>query len=174
MFDDVTPFGSISYSVYSMPLRPATTSDIEPLARLWHDAWQDGHAAVAPPELLSLRTPENFRERVPALLPATTVFDDNGVLLGFCTIEGDELNQLFVARPARGTGIAAELLADGEKRLRESGAVTAWLACAIGNERAARFYTKCGWHNAGPVVTDIPAPTGTIHLDVWRFEKDLA
>src|SRR5690606_6869216 len=102
--------GAFRQFIHQMPLRPATTSDTEPLARLWYDAWQDGHAAVAPPALLALRTPVNFRERVPALLPATTVFEDNAALLGFCTVEGDELNQLFVARSARGTGIAADLL----------------------------------------------------------------
>jgi GNAT superfamily N-acetyltransferase len=156
-----------------MPLRPATTSDTEPLARLWYDAWQDGHAAVAPPDLLRLRTFENFRARVPALLPSTTVFEDNGELLGFCTVEGDELNQLFVARSARGTGIAAELLADGENRLHKSGVTTAWLACAMGNDRAARFYTKCGWVNTGPAISLIDAPGQKIEIEIWRFEKTL-
>ena len=156
-----------------MPLRPASASDIEPLARLWYHAWQDGHAAVAPPELLHLRTYENFRERVPALLPATTVFEEGGEIFGFCTIEADELNQLFVARPARGTGVAAKLLADGEKRLHESGVATAWLACAIGNDRAARFYTKRGWVNTGPALSLIDAPGKKIEIEIWRFERTL-
>jgi len=156
-----------------MPLRPATTSDTDPLARLWYDAWQDGHSAVAPADLLRLRTFDNFRTRGPALLPATTVFENDGELLGFCTVEGDELNQLFVARSARGTGIAAELLADGEKRLHKSGVTTAWLACAIGNDRAARFYTKCGWVNTGAAISLINAPGKKIEIEIWRFEKTL-
>ena len=48
---------------------------------------------------------------------------------------------------------------------------TAWLACAIGNDRAARFYEKSGWHIARTFVSELPVPDGIFPLEVWRYEK---
>jgi GNAT superfamily N-acetyltransferase len=90
-----------------------------------------------------------------------------------CLIQEDELNQLYVAARVRGLGVAARLLADGEEQLRGKGVKTAWLACAIGNERAARFYEKHGWRRAGNVVIHLEIPGGMFPLEVWRYEKDL-
>ncbi|MDZ5695843.1 GNAT family N-acetyltransferase [Chelativorans sp. M5D2P16] len=81
----------------------------------------------------------------------------------------------FSCRPeARGSGVAAALIADAEARLAGSGVETAWLACAIGNERAARFYEKSGWRLAGTVVNQAETSTGPFPLEVWRYEKRLA
>ena len=78
-----------------------------------------------------------------------------------------------MARAARGSGVAAQLLADAEKRLAGRGVTTAWLACAIGNDRAARFYEKQGWRRAGTVVNVADTAQGGFPLEVWRYEKDL-
>jgi ribosomal protein S18 acetylase RimI-like enzyme len=88
-------------------------------------------------------------------------------------LKGDELYQLYVSAQSRGSGVAAALVADAEERLAESGVTTAWLACAIGNERAARFYEKCGWRRIGVVVSELEIPSGILPLDVWRYEKSL-
>jgi GNAT superfamily N-acetyltransferase len=92
---------------------------------------------------------------------------------GFCITRDDELYQLFVAAESRGSGVAAALLADGEARLAECGVATAWLACAIGNERAARFYEKWGWRPVGNVVIQLDTSSGQFPLEVWRYEKRL-
>jgi RimJ/RimL family protein N-acetyltransferase len=63
------------------------------------------------------------------------------------------------------------LLADAEARLSELGVETAWLACAIGNARAARFYEKCGWRRAGTMINHAETSSGTFPLEVWRYEK---
>jgi len=86
-------------------------------------------------------------------------------------IKGDELYQLYVSSQFRGSGVAAALIADAEERLAESGVTTAWLDCAIGNERAARFYEKCGWQRTGIVVSELETPNGIFPLEVWRYEK---
>jgi RimJ/RimL family protein N-acetyltransferase len=57
--------------------------------------------------------------------------------------------------------------------LAQSGVAVAWLACAIGNERAARFYEKRGWTRAGTIVNRLNTPEGEYLLDVWRYEKRL-
>jgi ribosomal protein S18 acetylase RimI-like enzyme len=79
-----------------------------------------------------------------------------------------------VSAPARGTGVAAALIADAEQQLAASGVDVAWLACAVGNVRAARFYEKSGWRRARTVVSELVTPAGTIRLRVWRYEKALA
>jgi ribosomal protein S18 acetylase RimI-like enzyme len=96
-----------------------------------------------------------------------------GEPVGFYVVKDDELYQLFVAAEARGTGVAAALMTDAEAQLAQSGVETAWLACAIGNERAARFYEKCGWRRVGTMSNEAETSEGTFLLQVWRYEKDL-
>jgi len=47
----------------------------------------------------------------------------------------------------------------------------AWLACAIGNERAARFYEKCGWHRTGVVTSRLDAPSGNFSAASLALRK---
>src|ERR1044072_6354041 len=132
----------------AMSVRPAAEAEIEHLARLWHEGWHDAHASLAPAGLVRARTLDSFRERMAAALADTFVIGAPGAPSGFSMLKGDELYQFYVARAARGSGIAAALIADAEARLAGRGVATAWLACGIGNDRAARFYEKCGWGRA--------------------------
>ncbi len=143
------------------------------LAEIWHDTWHEAHAAIVPLQVTNVRTLESFQRRLQAALPAVRVVGPKGAPVGFSIVKGDELYQLFVSAMARGSGVAAALIADAEARLRASGVEVAWLACAIGNDRAARFYEKCGWHRAGTIVHDLDTPDGNFPLEVWRYEKTL-
>jgi ribosomal protein S18 acetylase RimI-like enzyme len=154
-------------------VRDADDIEIELLARLWHDGWQDAHARILPAELARHRTLESFRKRLIDNLAHTRVSGPLGRPAGFCMLKQDELYQLYVSAEARGSGIAGTLIADAEKRLAVSGITTAWLACAIGNDRAMRFYTKHGWMCAGPMTNELETPDGVFLLKVWRFEKSL-
>jgi ribosomal protein S18 acetylase RimI-like enzyme len=155
-----------------MTVRPAEIAEVDYLARLWYDGWQDAHARILPAELTRIRTLESFRERLAAALGDVRVAGPLGAPAGFCIVRGDELYQLYVAAGARGSGVAALLMADAEARLAEAGADAAWLACAVGNDRAARFYEKCGWRRTGTVVYQPDAWDGA-PLEVWRYEKGL-
>ncbi|GAB3355875.1 hypothetical protein GCM10027430_24300 [Lysobacter tyrosinilyticus] len=156
-----------------MLLRDAREDEVDRLARIWYGGWQDAHAAILPEELARLRTLESFRERLLARLPTTRIAEINGEAVGFCTLNDDELYQLFVEPSARGSGVAAALVADAENRLAHAGFDTAWLGCAIGNDRAARFYEKCGWHRVGDVVVAVETSQGPFDLELWRYEKPL-
>lgn len=156
-----------------MKLRNAEVADVDQLARIWYDGWQDAHAKILPAELARARTYESFRERLLAALAGVRVAEDAGEPVGFCIVKDDELYQLFVSASARGIGLAAALVADAEVRLAEAGVGTAWLACAIGNERAARFYEKCGWLRSGTVINPLETSAGRFQLEVWRYEKQL-
>ena len=156
-----------------MQVRPADADEVDHLARLWYDSWHDTHAPLAPPELIRLRTLASFRDRLSAALPNVCVVGPVGAPLGFCALKGEELYQLFVSAEAHGSGVAAALIADAEARLAERGVETAWLACAIGNYRAARFYEKSGWHMAGTFVVSSETSNGPFPVEHWRYEKPL-
>ncbi|KJC43882.1 GNAT family N-acetyltransferase [Bradyrhizobium sp. LTSP857] len=156
-----------------MQVRPADAGELDHLARLWHDVWHESHAVFAPPELIRLRTLASFRDRLEAALPDVYVAGPVDAPLGLCVLRGEELYQLFVALEAHGSGVAAALIADAEARLAARGVETAWLACAIGNTRAARFYEKSGWHLAGTFVMLSETSNGPFPVDQWRYEKRL-
>jgi GNAT superfamily N-acetyltransferase len=156
-----------------MAVRSAAASEIDHLARLWYDGWHDAHAQIVPAELKRLRTLQSFRQRLQTALPNIRVAGPLGAPVGFFILKNDELDQLFVSAPSRGSGLAAALIADAEARLSEHGVHVGWLACAQGNERAARFYEKHGWHRVGTEAIQVETPDGMIPLAVWRFEKEL-
>ena len=158
----------------TVQVRPAKPSELDRLATLWYDGWQDAHAGLLPAELAAVRTWESFRARLEAALADLRVAGEREAPLGFYLLKGDELYQFYVAAAARGTGVAGSLIADAERRLATSGVQVAWLACAIGNARAARFYEKHGWRLAGNVTLPHEVPSGVLQLEVWRYEKALA
>lgn len=157
-----------------MNVRNAEELEIDQLAKVWYQGWQDAHAPILPAELKRIRTLESFRDRLHAALERVRVIGPHGAPVGFSMIKGDELYQLYVSAESRGSGVAAALINDAEERLSQDGIKTAWLACAIGNERAAKFYEKCGWHQVGKMINELETPNGIFPLEVWRYEKVLA
>jgi ribosomal protein S18 acetylase RimI-like enzyme len=156
-----------------MTVRDAKATEIERLARIWFDGWQDAHARLVPESLTRLRTLESFQQRLIVALDRVRVIGPVNAPIGFCITKAAELYQIYVSKEARGGGPAIDLIDDAETRLSESGVRTAWLACAIGNERAARFYEKRGWLRTGTVIEHLEAGSGTFPLEVWCYEKIL-
>jgi ribosomal protein S18 acetylase RimI-like enzyme len=155
-----------------MRVRPADPTELDHLAGIWYDGWQDAHDGLLPPDLARRRTRDSFRERLGAALENLRVVGPPAAPVGFCLVRDDELCQLYVAAGARGSGAAAALIGDAESRMRDAGVKTAWLACAVGNERAARFYEKHAWRRAGTVMHE-PDDSGGNVFEVWRYEKRL-
>jgi GNAT superfamily N-acetyltransferase len=141
----------------SSTLRPATIEDVE------------GHV---PAELYSYRQLEHFRVRVPSRIPLTTVAILDSGLTGFVTLHDDEVEQVYVAGTARGSGVAASLLRHAESELAKRYDL-AWLAVVEGNARARRFYSRQGWADAGPLEYAAEVEGGTIAIPTRRYEKRL-
>lgn len=157
-----------------MKVRTANVEELEALANIWHDGWQDAHAELLPAELARERTLENFRERLPRHLSDLRTLGEPGEPLGLSITKDDELNQFYVAAEWRGKGVAKRLIDEVEQRLAANGVRIAWLACAIGNTRAARFYEKSGWHLERTFKHKLETADGPFEFDVWRYEKDLS
>ena len=152
-----------------MTPRPATPDELPALARLWEAGWHDAHDGLVPPALVALRTSESFLDRLRDVAEALRVAGPQGRPLGLCVASGDEIDQLYVTPVARGTGLAARLLADGEARLAASGVRVGRIACAIGNDRALRFYEKHGWRGGRGTIT----LAGSFDLEVTLLRKRL-
>ncbi len=151
-------------------MRSAEAHELDHLAQLWHEGWHDAHGSLVPPGWARARSLSSFRERL-AALPETRVVGPAGSPLGFFMLRGEELWQFYVARAARGTGAATALMAHAEAELVRRGVATAWLDCAAGNDRAARFYEKCGWVRARTRVSRLETPEGVFEIEVWIYEK---
>src|SRR5688500_9602008 len=108
-------------------LRPATSSDAAAIASIWHAGWADGHLGHVPGELVAHRQPDHFARLVDGRIAHTTVAAIGGDVIGFVTVVGDEVEQVYVASAARGTGVASALLGHAESIVAEQ-AVVAWLA----------------------------------------------
>lgn len=156
-----------------MRIAPATAADIGPLAALWHDGWHEAHGGLVPPGLTALRVAQEFDDRTAAHLVDTSVAWSDGQIVGFVMVQDDELYQLYTAPAARGTGAAQALIAHGEVQIAAR-YPTAWLACTVGNDRAARFYGKTGWVRMGVIDLALETSAGPFVLPVWRFEKDVS
>lgn len=153
-----------------MQIRTATQGDISGLAQLWHETWHLAHAAIVGPDLVRLRNPESFMARTTSHLSKIRLAEIEGQIAGFFIIDGDELDQFHVDPAHHGRGVAQAMMVQAEALLPHP---VAWLACTVGNDRAAAFYTKCGWVNTGAVVMEFETSEGPMPVNVWRFEKDL-
>ncbi|GIM68840.1 hypothetical protein Pve01_90890 [Planomonospora venezuelensis] len=153
-------------------IRPAADADMVAVAGLWHEGWHDGHAGHVPDGLTAARTLAAFHERTPPRVADTAVaVADDGSLLGFVMVVDDEVEQVFVAPAARGTGLAPELLAEAERRVAASGHSSAWLAVVVGNARARRFYERQGWSDAGDLPYEVTAGGETFVSPCRRYVK---
>ncbi|NNE86859.1 MAG: GNAT family N-acetyltransferase [Silicimonas sp.] len=146
---------------------------LEATAALWHTGWHEAHAAITPVALTRLRTHDDFRRRLrQADFPVRLALKGDEVL-GFVAVIDAQLYQIFVAKAAQGRGVAKALMNEALTLIRDSGAQTAWLSCAVKNHRASAFYEKTGWHNVGENVVSVDTSDGPFDLNVLRFERTL-
>jgi ribosomal protein S18 acetylase RimI-like enzyme len=153
-----------------LALRRAVPEDGEAIAAVWHAGWADGHLGHVPEALAAHRSLDDFRRRVPKRLPETTVAVAGGRVVGFVMLHGDEVEQVYVAREARGGGAADALLAHAEREVARRAPV-AWLAVAAGNARARRFYERNGWTDAGSLDYAAEVEGGTMVVPCRRYVK---
>lgn len=154
--------------------RPLAPADTAAVVALWHQGWHDGHAAHLPEDVVAERTPETFAKRLAEMTEDGFVATIDGTVVAFAALWQDEVDQFYVARAARGTGLARRFLSVLEGALLERGVNLAKIQCAGGNARAHAFYTACGWRDGG--LRDLPLWTADgrpVHHPTHLFEKFL-
>ncbi|MEO1550406.1 MAG: GNAT family N-acetyltransferase [Pseudomonadota bacterium] len=154
-------------------MRAANEADTESLAQLWHAAWHEAHDALVPAALRQARSPEQFAARIAAMLPRVTLVETDDGPLGFCAIQGAEVEHLFVHAKARGRGVARSLMKDGLEKIATGGARQAHLFCLHGNRKGMRFYDRTGWQRKGLELERVTLPKGRVTLRSLRYEMPL-
>jgi thiosulfate/3-mercaptopyruvate sulfurtransferase len=152
-------------------IRPARPDDVPAVAQVWYDGWCDAHLGEVPDALVVARTRGSFDERAAARVADTDVLEVDGTVRGLAMVHGEEVEQVFVAREARGTGVAALLLDAAERRVRAQGHERAWLAVVPGNGRARAFYERRGWRDEGDLARRLAVGDGEVVVACRRYTK---
>lgn len=155
-------------------VRRATPDDLPDVERIWHEGWTDAHVGHVPDGLLPHRQREHFAQLAATRVSAMWVAVQDDAIAGFVVVKRDEIEQLYVDRPRRGTGVAVLLLRKGETEIRLAGHTRAWLAVVAGNQRARAFYARLGWHDAGPMSYQAQTSTGSFPVPTLRYQRDFS
>jgi len=155
----------------TVTIRAAGPEDADDVAEIWRLGWRDGHLGFVPQELIEARTEESFRSRASERVGDTTVATADGAVAGFVMVVDDEVEQVYVATPHRGTGVAAALMDEAERQVRANGHNRAWLAVVAGNARGRAFYERAGWRDEGPFDYSAAADDGSITVPCHRYTK---
>ena len=145
-----------------MPLlRVAGPDDVDQLAAIFLDCWQVSYARVMPAALVEGMTARRARAvcagalgRPGQTIVAATGDEPPGAALGFVGFRPEEggggcVSSLYVSPRTQGGGVGRLLLAEAEKRLRESGAREARLWVFEDNAPSRAFYVRQGWRPDG-------------------------
>ena len=154
-------------------VRRATVADAPYVAEIWRTGWHDGHVNNVPDELVAVRTDESFDTRAAERVGDTSVAVVGGGVAGFVMVVDDEVEQVYVARERRGSGIADLLLDSAERQVAANSHPVAWLAVAAGNTRARRFYERHGWVDGGVFNYQAQGPDGPIDVPCHRYTKQV-
>lgn len=150
-------------------VRSAEPADVGAVTRIWREGWADAHLGNVPDAQVAARTPTSFDRRARGRLADTTVASLGGTVVGFVMVDRDQVDQLYLDRAARGSGIGAALLREAERIVAAAGHPRAWLAVATGNTSARRFYERQGWVDEGRFDHEASLPGGSFVVDCHRF-----
>ena len=152
-------------------IRRAHASDVLQVATLYHAVWHETQARFMPTAECTRRSIEFFVDRMTALLSTTLVEARDGTMVAFSAWKGPLLSQIFVAAAHRGSSIAPNLMTASEGEMAKEGTSEAELHCAVGNERARRFYERMGWLHSGKIMEHVAGDDGQVDVPFWRMTK---
>jgi GNAT superfamily N-acetyltransferase len=113
-------------------LRGALPEDAPTIAEIWHLGWRDGHLGHVSQELIEARHEDSFRTRAARRVNDTTLAVVQGQIAGFVMVVDNEVEQVYVSALHRGEGVADMLMAHAERRIKDAGYSSAWLAVVAG------------------------------------------
>jgi GNAT superfamily N-acetyltransferase len=165
-------------------VRPAVVDDADAIALVNIRSWQAAYRGFMPGELLDsldvAARARQERERLGQLPPGAAVFvalDPTGQIVGYTQIgEYDEhdgsgqVYAIYVHPEHWSTGAGRALMAAALDFLTADGPRPVRLWALDGNERARRFYERCGFVADG--VTGSHLARGEVELPTIRFTRD--
>ena len=122
-------------------IRPYKDTDLDELLEAWYSASLVGHPFLD--EAFFQQERKNIRE---VYLPKaeTWVFEQDGAVVGFISLLGNEVGAIFVDSNFHGSGIGRALM-DHARSLRDFLELTVFQDNKVGRD----FYEKCGFHRVG-------------------------
>ena len=180
---------NISSRAPSYTIREMRSDEVPIMAALWHRTFfdQQGVSEDVPTALANERRDlakcvlfmqkKMSTEGYCALLAVAS----DGEVRGLALLKGAghhaEVEKCYLDRSARGTGLAAKLMAAAEAKLRDMVSVSCqciMLHVLPGNKRARRFYERHGFSYKRDFVLNVSLPGGpTVPLKLLRYEKVL-
>jgi RimJ/RimL family protein N-acetyltransferase len=97
------------------------------------------------------------------------VVEQNGAVVGFASIRGDELFHFGIAVELWGSGFAVLAHDAVVARMRARGVERAWLRVFTANGRGRRFYEKLGWRPTGERTNSTFPP----YAELLHYERAL-
>jgi GNAT superfamily N-acetyltransferase len=171
-------------------VRPAVVDDADAIARVQVRSWQAAYRGFMPDEVLDsldvAAGARQQRERLGQLPPGAACFvatDAGGQTVGFAQVgdyfaqvgdyeEGDGSGQvyaIYVAPEHWSTGAGRALMAAALDFLTAGGPRPVRLWALDGNERARRFYERCGFVADGAVGSH--NVRGELEVPIIRFSR---
>jgi ribosomal protein S18 acetylase RimI-like enzyme len=149
-------------------IRAATEADAPVIAEIQARTWRWAYGDFIAPDDMPVA-----EDRVPAwgehvAAGRVRVFDQDGTVVGYSAVEGDELTSLYVDPAAQGAGVGTRLLADAQERMRAAGHARAWLYVYAQNAQGCAFYERHGWVAVGGLLGE-----GRWRAPGRRYEREL-
>ena len=144
-----------------MTARRATPADAQTLAALAARTFPLACPPHTPPDAMAEHiatqlSPARFREHMAAGAEFYLIGDEAYLMLAFDRppIDTDwqrplEVKRIYVDAHAHGSGLAGQLMKVAFERARQGGHDWLWLGTNKENQRAIRFYEKCGFRIVG-------------------------
>ena len=130
-------------------IRAATEADAAALAEIQARAWRWAYSDFVDHDDMPVAAERLERWRDNVAHGRLRVFDQDGTVVGYASVHGDQLTSLYVDPAAQGAGVGGLLLTDAEERLRAGGSTVAWLWVFVANAQGRAFYERRGWRAVG-------------------------
>jgi GNAT superfamily N-acetyltransferase len=127
-------------------IRRATPDDADAIAAVQARAWRHAYADIVEAERMPV--PEHQAPRFAEHIAGggeVHVWDEDGRVVGFAALDGNELRAIYVDPPAQGAGVGSALLEAAVGGLRAAGHGEAFLWTFEANGLARAFYERHGW-----------------------------
>lgn len=139
-------------------IRDYRKTDLEEMVRIWYEASVTAHSFVPASYWASHK---NAMKEKYLLLTENFIFEEEGQLAGFISLAEERVCALFIAPEMQGRGIGKALLKHAKILKGELS-----LKVYRKNERALRFYEKCGFVATGE---ELDEHTGCVQV-LMRWE----
>ena len=148
-------------------IRPMLSSELDAVAKLFHDVWHETQAKLQDPRKAAIRGYDFFKARADMPKVQTLVALQDEAIIGFARWAPGHLHSLFVEQDYRGQGVGEKLChaVVAANRAEDGGRLK--LECVEGNDAARRFYERQGWRVGETIDSIDETPTGQIVVRHW-------